>query len=105
MALTTSWCRSLKGKVLLENIASWVILRFSAYQELNIALEASFSSSHSGVSVKKTKCVEVSRRQLGWLMNQACPSDVDEFHARSLLVAHDFIDLIFPHSINFIEEG
>ncbi len=52
-------------------------LRFSAYQELKIALEVSCSSSHCGVSVKKTECVEVSRRQLGWLINQACPSDVD----------------------------
>ena len=52
-------------------------MTFSVYQELKIALEARCRSSHSGTSVKKTECEEVSKRQLGWLINQACPSDVE----------------------------
>jgi hypothetical protein len=39
-------------------------VRFSAYQELKMALEASCSSSHSEVSVKKTECVEMSSKKI-----------------------------------------
>jgi hypothetical protein len=48
----------------LEKIAS-VDSTFSMYHELNMALVALCKGSLSVISVKKTECVAVSRRQLG----------------------------------------
>jgi hypothetical protein len=64
IALTTSSPRSRGFSSLARESASAPLkVRFPAYQEQNIALEARCSVSLSGLSVKNTECFDVARLQ------------------------------------------
>ncbi len=60
-----------------EGVPPLLKVEFSVYQEQNAAIEAHCSVSSSGLSVKNTECWDVARLQLEWLINQACPNDVE----------------------------
>jgi hypothetical protein len=105
IALTTSLHRSREFSSLAhESVSALFKVRFSVYQEQNIALEASCSVSSSGLSVNNTECFDVARLQLGWFISLACPNDVEMTSFIRNLLSRTLSYFALPCSVYLVEK-